>query len=247
MASGRAAAPSAPAALGVRLRRLDWDAIERALWTDGWALTPPLLTPDECGSLIGLWDDANRFRSRVEMSRHRFGEGEYRYFAPPLPRLVQTLRSAAYARLAPIADRWMEALGRRERFPGRLPDFLARCAAQGQTKPTPLLLRYEAGGYNRLHRDLYGDIAFPFQLTGFLARPEVDYGGGEFLLLEQRARCQSRCEVVHGRQGELLVFATADRPAPGPRGPVRVNMRHGVSRVTWGRRWALGVIFHDAR
>jgi hypothetical protein len=250
MARGRDAAGTrraVPAGVAARVRRLDWAAIEHALWTDGWALTPPLLTPEECASLIGLWDDARRFRSRVEMARHRFGEGEYRYFARPLPPAVQALRTAAYARLAPIANRWMEALGRGERFPNRLPALLARCAARGQTKPTPLLLRYEAGGYNRLHRDLYGEVAFPLQLTGFLGRPDVDYGGGEFVLLEQRPRCQSRAEVVRAGQGELLVFAGADRPAPGPRGWVRVGMRHGVGRVTWGRRWALGVIFHDAR
>jgi hypothetical protein len=238
------------AALGsvaARLRRLDWPGIEQALWGQGYARTPPVLAPRECRALAALWGDERRFRARVDMARLRFGVGEYRYFARPLPALVAALRAAAFEALAPLANRWMEALGAPERFPPRLPELLARCAACGQTRPTPLLLRYEAGGYNCLHRDLYGDVVFPLQLTCFLSRRGIDYEGGEFLLLEQRPRAQSRAEAVAAEQGELVIFPTAVRPARTARGVVRLAMRHGVSRVTRGERYALGIIFHDAR
>jgi len=235
------------AAIAHRLCDLDWDDLARALDEYGWARTPPVLTPAECATLITLWDQPARFRSRVPMARFRFGEGEYRYFANPLPRLVRDLRTAAFARLAPIANRWMSALGDARRFPPRLPEFLARCDARGQTRPTPLLLRYETGGWNALHQDLYGDVVFPLQLTCFLGRPGEDYTGGESLLVEQRPRAQSRGEVIVGRQGEILIFPTTVRPARGARGVLRHHVRHGVSRVTGGVRWALGVIFHDAR
>jgi hypothetical protein len=230
-----------------RLERLDWTALEQALWTDGWAATPPVLRPQECAALVALWEEPRRFRAHVDMGRLRFGEGEYRYFAHPLPATVRTLRTVAYAALAPIANRWTEALGGAERYPPRLGSFLARCRARDQTKPTPLLLRYETGGYNRLHRDLYGDVAFPFQVTSFLSRPGVDYGGGEFLLLESRARCQSRGEALRGEQGQLLIFPNSVRPLRTARGVARAQVRHGVSRVRRGLRFALGVIFHDAR
>lgn len=230
-----------------RLRGLDWDRVGRALDDDGWAKTPALLTPAECAELTRLWDDPHRFRSRVPMARFRFGEGEYRYFADPLPRLVRDLRTAAFAHLAPIANRWMAALGDARRFPPRLRDFLAECDAEGQTRPTPLLLRYEPGGWNALHQDLYGDVVFPLQLTCFLSRPGADYTGGESLLVEQRPRAQSRGEVIVGQQGEILVFPTTVRPARGARGMLRHHVRHGVSRVTGGVRWALGIIFHAAR
>ncbi len=233
--------------IAARLARLDWDGIEAALAERGWAKTPPVLRPDECRALVGLYADDRRFRSRVDMARLRFGVGEYKYFAAPLPPPVAALRAAAYPRLAPIADRWMAALGRSDRFPPGLPEFLARCAARGQTRPTPLLLRYQAGGYNCLHRDLYGAVAFPLQLTCFLSRRGVDYEGGEFLLVEQRPRAQSRGEVITAEQGEIVVFATADRPGRSARGVVRLSLRHGISRVTRGERHALGVIFHDAR
>ncbi len=230
-----------------RIERLDWEAIERALWTWGYAKTPPVLTPEECAGLVALYADDRRFRSRIDMARYRFGEGDYKYFAEPLPPLVTALRVHTYPRLAAIANRWMEALRARERFPTGLAALLARCARRGQTKPTPLLLHYEAGGYNCLHRDIYGDVAFPLQLTCFLSRRGTDYTGGEFLLVEQRPRAQSRGEAVAPEQGEIVIFATRDRPVKGTRGYFRAGTRHGVSRVTSGSRYTLGVIFHNAK
>ena len=229
-----------------RLARLDWPALEAGLWERGWASAPGVLTREECDRLIRAYADDARFRSRVDMERHRFGVGDYKYFARPLPPLVEQLRVAAYPRLAGVANAWAEALGSRERFPAALEAFLARCAKAGQTKPTPLLLHYEAGGYNCLHQDVYGSVGFPFQIVGFLSRPGEDYEGGEFLLVEQRPRAQSAGEAIVGRQGELLVFANRIRPARGARGFYRVNVRHGVSRVRRGTRYTLGVIFHDA-
>jgi hypothetical protein len=229
-----------------RLQKLDWKAIDQALWNMGYAKTPPVLTPHECAELIELYTDLARFRRRIDMARHRFGVGEYQYFAEPLPALVRDLRMSTYPPLATIANRWMEALRQPQRYPADLPSFLALCQEHGQTKPTPLLLRYEAGGYNCLHQDLYGEIAFPLQLTCFLSRRDVDYTGGEFLLVEQRARAQSRGEVIVTEQGEIIIFATRDRPAVGSRGPYRLQMRHGVSRIRSGRRYALGIIFHNA-
>jgi hypothetical protein len=180
------------------------------------------------------------------MARHRFGVGEYKYFASPLPPLVEELRQLAYARLAPIASRWVEALRTGEQYPERLDDYLARCAAVGQTRPTPLLLRYEAGGYNALHQDVYGKEAFPLQLVVFLSRPGIDHTGGAFLLVEQRPRMQSVGEALTPGLGEAVVFATRHRPVRGARGFYRASVRHGVSRVETGRRFTLGVIFHDA-
>jgi uncharacterized protein len=230
-----------------RLGRFDWDAIERSLWERGYARTPALLTAAECAGLVGLYGDDRRFRSRVDMARHRFGVGDYKYFAAPLPPLVGGLRRHAYPRLAAVANRWEAALGGDVRYPDDLAGLLARCRRHGQTKPTPLLLHYEAGGYNCLHQDLYGDVVFPLQLTCFLSRPGVDHEGGEFLLVEQRPRAQSRGEVVVPAQGEGVVFTTRHRPLRGARGWLRVNVRHGVSRVHRGSRYTLGVIFHDAR
>lgn len=233
--------------IATRIARLDWKAIEQTLWDVGYAKTPAVLTPDECGELSALYADPRRFRRRIDMARHRFGVGEYQYFAAPLPPLVQSLRLSTYPSLAAIANRWMEALRLPQRYPADLPGFLSLCQAHGQTKPTPLLLRYEVGGYNCLHQDLYGDIAFPLQLTCFLSRRDVDYTGGEFLLVEQRPRAQSRGEAVVPEQGEVIIFATRERPATGTRGYHRVQMRHGVSRVRSGVRYALGIIFHDAK
>lgn len=230
-----------------RLARLDPAGLEASLEQQGFALIPGLLTRRECERLAALWSEPGRFRSRVEMARHRFGLGEYRYFAAPLPAAVQALRAGLYARLAPIANRWAEALRREERVPATLDGFLASCRAQGQTKPTPLLLRYQAGGYNCLHQDLYGAVAFPLQLTVCLSRPGADFEGGEFLLVEQRPRAQSRGSAVALEQGQGIVFATRERPTPGSRGPTRVQLRHGVSTLRRGERFALGVIFHDAR
>ncbi|PYV09721.1 MAG: prolyl 4-hydroxylase subunit alpha [Acidobacteria bacterium] len=230
-----------------RLARLDWNEIEGALWEFGYAKTPALVRAEECRELAALYPDDARFRSTIDMQRFRFGLGEYRYFAYPLPPLVAEMRAEAYRRLAPIAKRWTEALGGKAQFPSEIEAFLSRCHAGGQTRPTPLLLRYEAGGYNCLHQDLYGDIAFPLQITCFLSRPGEDYGGGEFLLVEQRPRSQSRGAAITAAQGELVIFPNSERPVVGQRGYYRAKVRHGVSRVAWGSRLTLGIIFHDAR
>jgi hypothetical protein len=230
-----------------RLARLDWLGIEAHLWEFGYAITPPLLTPDECAALMALYGDESRFRRRIDMARYRFGLGDYKYFAAPIPPLVEALRTAAYPPLTSIANRWMDALRLPDRYPSELAAFLAHCHAQGQTKPTPLLLHYEAGGYNCLHQDLYGAVAFPLQLTCFLNRPSQDYTGGAFLLVEQRPRAQSRGEALLPAQGEAIIFATRYRPLASKRGYSRAQIQHGVSRVTSGVRYTLGVIFHDAQ
>jgi uncharacterized protein len=231
----------------MRLQQTEWPRIAQALGDRGWATTRPLLTADECADLIALYPEERRFRSRVDMARFRFGEGEYKYFANPLPPAVLALRRHAYPHLAPIANDWSAALGAKPAFPPDLDEFLAVCAEHGQTRPTPLLLRYEAGGYNCLHQDLYGDVAFPLQMTCLLSRPGTDFTGGEFLLVEQRPRAQSRGEVVPLEQGQIVIFTTRERPVRGARGTYRVNLRHGVSRITSGRRYTLGIIFHDAK
>jgi hypothetical protein len=230
-----------------RLAALDWTAIERSLWEHGYAKTHPVLTPEECGELIALYPDDGRFRSRVDMARFRFGVGEYKYFAAPLPPLVEALRVYAYPPLAAIANQWEVALGTAVLHPPELGALLARCRKRGQTKPTPLLLHYEAGGYNCLHQDLYGEVVFPLQLTCFLSRRGVDYEGGDFLLVEQRPRAQSKGESIATEQGEILFFTTRHRPVEGARGYYRAAVRHGVSRLTRGERYTLGVIFHDAK
>lgn len=230
-----------------RLRRLDWRALEAALWEHGYALTPRVLSDDECRSLISVYAEERRFRKHVEMARLRFGVGDYRYFREPLPPLVRELRVHGYRHLAPIANRWLEAYGDHRRFPGTLREFRIACAARGQTKPTPLLLRYGEGGYNRLHQDLYGELAFPLQMTCFLSQAGEDFRGGEFLLVESEPRAQSRGEAIAAGRGEIVIFATRERPVRGKQGFRRARMRHGLSRVTSGSRYALGVIFHDAR
>ncbi len=230
-----------------RLARVDWHAVEKALSELGHARIPSVLTPAECAALVALYDEDRRFRSRVDMERHRFGVGDYAYFARPLPATVRELRTHGYRHLAPVANRWAERLGNATRFPPRLSAYLARCHAGGQTRPTPLLLRYRAGGYNCLHRDLYGPLVFPLQMTCFLSRRGKDYTGGDFLLVEQRPRSQARGEAIALEQGELLIFPVAERPVEGRRGALRASMRHGVSRITRGSRYALGIIFHDAR
>jgi hypothetical protein len=241
--------PFNPGGLAARVAALPWPDIHARLDADGWAATGPLLTPAECGTLAALYADPSpdRFRKRVAMAQHGYGRGEYKYFAYPLPGAVAGLRAALYPRLAPLARRWHAALGRDSGFPPTAADYLARCHAAGQTRATPLLLRYAAGDYNRLHQDLYGDLAFPMQAVFLLSRPDADFTGGEFLLVEQRARMQSRAEVVPLRQGEAVIFAVNERPMAGKRGPFRVRMRHGVSRVRSGERLTLGIIFHDAR
>ena len=237
---------SAMLSIEERLARLDWEAIEGSLRDWGWIKTPRLLTPEECAELIRLYADDRRFRSHIDMARYRFGLGEYKYCAYPLPPVVAALRAHAYPRLVPIANRWEAALGRQSRYPAELESFLAICAEHGQTKPTPLLLRYGVGGHNRLHQDLYGEVAFPLQLTCVLSRRGDDYTGGESLLVEHAPRAQSRGDVVTLEQGEALIFATRHRPVKGARGYHRVSMRHGVSRLLSGERYSLGVIFHDA-
>ena len=230
-----------------RLGALDWRGIERSLDTLGYAQTPPLLDVRECRALISLYDEDERFRSRIEMERYRFGLGDYAYFAHPLPPLVRDLRVHAYRHLTPIANRWAQALGRDTAFPPSLRAFTRHCHREGQKRPTPLLLRYGIEGYNCLHQDLYGGIVFPLQMTIFLSEPGHDYEGGEFLLVEQRPRAQSRGISLTPRRGEAVIFPCAERPTQGKRGTLRVQMRHGVSRISQGDRYSLGVIFHDAR
>lgn len=229
-----------------RITALDADELERSLDEVGYAHTPPVLHPDECRELVRLYPDDDRFRKRVDMARNRFGVGDYAYFARPLPKIVRELRTHLYRRLAPLANRWVERLGEARRFPASLRGWLERCHAGGQTRPTPLVLHYAAGGYNRLHRDLYGELVFPLQATVFLSRPDRDYRGGAFLLVENRVREQSIGEAIVPRQGEMVIFPTALRPVPSPRGFSRATVRHGVARVAKGERYALGLIFHDA-
>jgi len=230
-----------------RLARLDWAALEASLVERGYARTGTVLSRAECDSLVALYPDDRRFRKRIDMESHTFGRGDYAYFARPLPRLVQDLRTQLYRHLAPIANRWADELGRPADYPATLRAWLERCHAAGQQRPTPLVLRYEQNGYNRLHQDLYGDLYFPLQATAMLSRRDADYTGGELLFVEQRPRSQSRGEVVAAEQGELVLFPCSERPTQGKRGPLRLTTRHGVSTITRGHRFALGLIFHDAR
>lgn len=225
---------------------LDWPALEAGLDTHGYALTGPLLGDDDCRALREAYEGAARFRSHIVMARYGFGQGEYKYFSYPLPPVVAALRKAVYPRLVPIANRWAEALGVETRYPKTLKAMLDSCHGAGQTRPTPLLLKYGPGDYNCLHQDLYGPLAFPLQLAVLLSAPGKDFEGGEFVLTEQRPRMQSRAEVVPLARGHGVVFATSHRPKQGTRGFYRVTLRHGVSRIRAGRRFTLGVIFHDA-
>ncbi len=225
---------------------MEWPAIEAELGAQGCALLPRVLSADECRATAALYTRAEGFRSRVVMERHGFGRGEYKYFDYPLPPLVAGLRERFYPRLAPIANRWHESMGLTPRFPSSHNDFLQRCNAAGQTRPTPLLLQYAEGDYNCLHQDLYGEHVFPLQIAVLLSEPGRDFEGGEFVLTEQRPRMQSRPLVVPLRQGDAVVFAVNQRPVNGTRGIYRVAMRHGVSRLRSGRRHTLGLIFHDA-
>ena len=220
--------------------------LDESLDERGYALLPQLLMPEDCHALTARWDEAELFRKRIVMQRHGFGQGEYRYFDYPLPQLVQRLRESLYAELAPLANRWRERLRQPADFPATLAPYLAKCHAGGQTRPTPLMLRYEAGDYNCLHQDLYGALVFPVQLTILLSDPASDFTGGEFLLVEQRPRAQSRGEVVPLAQGDAVAFAVRERPRLGTRGYHRAKLRHGVSRVRSGLRFTLGIIFHDA-
>lgn len=227
--------------LAARIESLDWPGLIERLNDQGFATTGPLLSEDECMALTALYDDPAPWRNRVVMARHGFGQGEYRYFKYPLPDIVQTLRETIYPRLAPLANRWQQA----ETFPAAHADYIAACHAAGQSRPTPLLLRYGPGDYNRLHQDLYGEMVFPLQLTLLLSDP-ADFTGGDFVLVENKPRSQSRAEVVRLMQGEAVIFAVNQRPVQGTRGSYRVTMRHGVSTLRSGRRHTLGVIFHDA-
>ena len=235
-----------PIDAGQRLESHDWAAVSAALDAQGWAVLPKLLAPQECGALAGLYGEDAGFRSRVVMSRHGFGRGEYRYFAYPLPALIETLRGALYQRLAPIANRWHAAMGLDVRFPADHAAFIARCHAAGQARPTPLLLQYGAGDYNCLHQDLYGEHVFPLQVATLLSAPGEDFEGGEFVLTEQRPRLQTRAAVVPLKKGDAVVFAVHSRPVQGGRGVYRVNLRHGVSEIRAGHRHTVGIIFHDA-
>ncbi|WP_040409946.1 2OG-Fe(II) oxygenase [Asticcacaulis sp. AC402] len=229
----------------LRKSNLDWDVIARDLDQDGCAVLPGLVSARTCAELTELYD-TGRFRSHIHLARHGFGQGEYKYFAYPLPDVVARLREALYPPLAAIANRWNERMEVDILYPERHADYLATCHAAGQVRPTPLLLKYDVGDYNCLHQDLYGEKVFPLQVTVLLSQPEADFTGGEFVLTEQRPRMQSRPQVVPLQRGDAVVFAVHHRPVRGSRGDYRVNMRHGVSRLRSGRRYAMGVIFHDA-
>lgn len=230
----------------MELETCDWSAIARDLDASGWAVLPRLLDADACAAMAARYDSPEQFRSHVMMARHGFGRGEYRYFAYPLPDPVQHLRETLYPRLVPIANRWHERMGIERRFPDRHAAFLDECRADGQVRPTPLLLRYGPGDYNCLHRDLYGEHVFPLQVAILLSAPEA-FNGGEFILTEQRPRMQSRAEVVPLTQGDAVIFAVNQRPVCGSRGDYRTAMRHGVSTIRSGGRHTLGIIFHDAQ
>jgi len=233
--------------LSDRIATLDWRGIAAALDAHGCAVVNGLVAADACAELTATYDVEDRFRSRIVMASHGFGRGEYKYFAYPLPPVVGELRASLYPPLATIAGHWNETMGIAVRYPSTLDEFLERCHRAGQTKPTPLVLRYGEGDYNCLHQDVYGEHLFPIQATVLLAAPGRDFTGGEFVLTEQRPRMQSRAEVVPLEQGDCVIFPVRHRPVRGSRGRYRVTMRHGVSRLRSGRRHTLGIIFHDAR
>ena len=230
-----------------RIRTIKWDEVSRDLDLHGHAVVRRLLTSPECRALTSMYQRGDLFRSRVVMARHGFGRGEYQYFKYPLPALIGELRTALYARLVPIANRWNEAMGLDVRYPDHHDLFIERCRKAGQTKPTALLLQYGPDDYNCLHQDLYGEHVFPLQVTILLSQPDEDFTGGEFVMTEQRPRMQSRPAVVFLRQGDAVIFAVNERPVQGSRGWYRVKMKHGVSRVRSGHRHTAGIIFHDAR
>ena len=229
-----------------RIDEVDWLAAEADLGRDGFARLPGLVSADACRRLAKLYPDDRHFRARIDMERYRYGIGDYSYFAAPLPDLVTALRAGLFPHLAPIANRMNESMGREPRYPGTLEDYLGACHEAGQSRPTPLLLRYSAGGYNCLHRDLYGALVFPLQVMVMLSRRGRDYEGGQFLLVENLPRRQARGEAIEVAQGEAVIFPVHERPVPGKRGMLRASLRHGVSRITEGERMTLGVIFHDA-
>jgi uncharacterized protein len=239
---------AAPIARSVeqRVEDYDWAAIAAELDSFGSTVLRELLTPDESQSLAALYPDEKHFRSRIHMARHGFGKGEYKYFRYPLPGIITQLRTTLYSRVAAHANAWNEQMNVGTRYPKTHADYLKRCHAAGQARPTPLLLQYGLGDYNCLHQDLYGEHVFPLQATILLSEPGRDFTGGEFVLVEQRPRMQSRAEVISLRQGDAVVFAVRDRPVQGAKGTYRVKLRHGVSRVRSGHRHTLGIIFHDA-
>ncbi|MBD5798462.1 prolyl 4-hydroxylase subunit alpha [Bacillus pseudomycoides] len=230
-----------------RIFSLDWNSLQQMLDEQGYAAIPALLDVKQCNEIIDTYEEKGLFRSTVNMARYRFGVGEYKYYQAPLPDLLQQLREGLYPELAKTANRWLEQLNRSPEYPETLEMFLDQCHQAGQNRPTPLILKYEAGGYNCLHQDLYGDISFPFQVVFTLNQRNEDYTGGEFLLIEQRPRAQSRGHVITLNRGEGLIFSTQYRPVLGTRGYYRVALRHGVSTVSSGMRYSLGVIFHDAK
>lgn len=244
--SGRDAGLEGRGDVDARLAGIDWPAVHSELDAQGAAVVHGLLPPGDCRDLAAMYPRDEPFRSRVVMARHGFGRGEYRYFAYPLPPLVHRLRTALYPALVPLANRWHAAMGLPVRFPDRHAEFVARCHAAGQARPTPLLLQYGPGDHNCLHQDLYGEHVFPLQVVVLLSAPGRDFDGGEFVMTEQRPRRQSRPMVLALRQGDAAVIAVHHRPVQGARGVGRVNLRHGVSRVHAGRRHTLGLIFHDA-
>jgi hypothetical protein len=246
MAAEAASLSHAPP-IEARIAAVDWGEIATHLDSYGWAVISGLLSPQDCRALAGLYAGESGFRSQIIMARHGFGKGEYKYFSYPLPDVVAHLREALYPRIAPIGNRWNAAMGVDVSYPSTHSDFLKRCHAAGQTRPTPLLLQYGPGDYNCLHQDLYGEHVFPLQVAILLSVPGTDFTGGEFVLTEQRPRMQSRASVVPLGQGDAVVFAVHHRPVQGSRGTYRVNLRHGVSELRSGRRHTVGIIFHDAK
>jgi uncharacterized protein len=232
-------------AVADRIAQLSWSALTERIDADGFVLTPPVYTASECRELAASFDEG-RFRSEIDMRRYRFGEGAYKYFDAPLPELIDQARGALYPPLAELANEWARRLGEATNYPADLDEFLDRCHRAGQTRPTPLILRYAEGGHNTLHQDIYGEVAFPLQAVTVLDRPGRDFEGGQFVLLEQRPRAQSRAHVIELQRGAFLIFATRHRPVQGSRGYYRAGMRHGVATVLSGQRTTLGVIFHDA-
>lgn len=226
---------------------IDWRQIHQELDAQGWAVVKGMLNAADCGLIAKLFASQTGFRSHVHMARHGFGKGEYKYFCYPLPDQIAQLRASLYPPLSEIANRWNAAMGLPEHYPATHAEYLRQCHAAGQPRPTPLLLQYDVGDYNRLHQDLYGELVFPLQLTVLLSQPEIDFTGGEFVLTEQQARMQSRPHVVPLGQGDGVIFAVRHRPIRSARGFTRVNMRHGISEIRSGNRHALGIIFHDAR
>ncbi|KOR89714.1 2OG-Fe(II) oxygenase [Paenibacillus solani] len=236
-----------PKSLPKCIEELDWQALQATLDEQGYAVLPKLLLSEECTDMMNSYSDEERFRSTIHMERYRFGRGEYKYYQAPLPELLQQLREGFYPELALTANRWLTQLGHEERYPVSLDEYLEMCHEQGQERSTPLILKYEEGGYNCLHQDLYGDEFFPLQVVFVLNKKEIDFTGGEFLLMEQRPRAQSRGHVITLEQGAGLIFPTSHRPVEGMRGYYRTTLRHGVSTITSGTRYSLGIIFHDAK